>query len=174
MDSQTLRECRTCYQQIDIRARRCPFCHQWQTRWTAICFHPAIAVLPFFLFILLAGLMQRSLFACGEPFDAFRDQVQIVASHVPFGRTDCGPTLVVLGTIKNATDIAWKDLQWELRFFDQEGKLIDTAQSNAFSFLSPARSDTPFKVSLKREFPAEAYASHALRLVAARDAKTWF
>jgi hypothetical protein len=174
MESQTFRQCHTCYQQIDARARRCPFCHQWQTRWAALAFHPATAVVPFALCFVFIAFMQRSLFARGVSFDAFRDQVQVTASHVTFGKTDCGATLAVLGTLKNTSDVAWKDLHWELRFFDREGKLIDTAQSNAYEFVLAARAEAPFKVSVKREFPAEQYASHALRLIAARDAKTLF
>jgi len=166
--------CNMCYQQIDARARKCPFCHHWQNKIQAILFHPAIAILPIVLVFIIGPLMFKRVFDPGKSFDPYKNQVKITGSQLTFGQSDCGQTLVIMGTFKNDSDVTWKDLQLEARFFDHEGKLIDTGQKNEYTFVLQAKSEAPFKLSMKREFPSEKYASHTVRILTAKDAKAPF
>ena len=37
--------CRMCCMEIAAAAKKCPFCHHWQNKFSMITFHPAFAVL---------------------------------------------------------------------------------------------------------------------------------
>lgn len=169
-----LKTCKMCYQQINVQAKKCPYCHHWQSKLSAMMFHPAVAVLPLAFVFIVGPLMLKKTFDPGRRFDAYKEQVHISKSELTFGQTDCGPSLVVLGNFKNDSDVTWKDVQLEVTFFDRDKKLIDTGQKNEYSFVLPAKSEAPFKVSIKREFPVDKYVSHAIRILKAKDAKAVF
>lgn len=174
MEDSNLKLCKMCYQKIDLRARKCPFCHHWQNRIDSVLFHPAIAVLPFAFVFIIVPLMMRSMFDPGESFDKYKDQVKITNSQMVFGQTDCGQNLVILGTFKNNSDVSWKDIQLEARFFDHEGRLIDTGQKNEYFYILQENSEAPFKFSMKKEFPTEKYVTYSISVLNAKDAKAMF
>lgn len=174
MEDSAKKSCNMCFELIDSRARKCPYCHHWQNKLYGFFFHPAIAVLPFALVFLIGPVMMKIMFDPGKSFEKYKELVKITNTNLTFGQTDCGPNLVVLGTFKNNSDVTWKDLQLEVRFFDKEGKLIDTGQKNEYSFVLQAKSEAPFKVSLKKEFPTEKYVSHSIKVLTAKDAKAMF
>jgi hypothetical protein len=164
--------CKMCYSEIDARAKKCPHCQHWQNRLFSVLFQPAVVVL--IIFLILMKLFARSPFDTGRDFKTYKDQVLISRSTLTFGQNNCGPTLVVMGTFKNETDITWKDLHIEVTYFDRSGALIDTGQDYDYSFLVSAKAETPFKISMKREFPADKYSTYNVRILAAKDAKSFF
>ncbi|MDH4239989.1 MAG: FxLYD domain-containing protein, partial [Phycisphaerae bacterium] len=93
-------------------------------------------------------------------------------SEPKFGETSHGPTVVVMGEIKNISNLSWKDVQLEVRFYDKDNNLIDTDQKEKYSFVVPANDISTFKVSIPREFPEEQYASCKVRILSAQDSRT--
>lgn len=47
--------CKICCMEIQKEARKCPFCHHFQTRLSTVMFHPAFAIL--FAFTPFAGIL---------------------------------------------------------------------------------------------------------------------
>ena len=165
--------CKMCCQEIDGRAKKCPFCHHWQHPLLTLGYSPATAVVPIGLFVILFGFMMTRVFNQGEPFEPHQAELTVTQSEMKFGETECGPTVVILGTLSNSGDRGWKDVNAEVKFMDKTGKMIDGDQERQYFAEILPHSETVFKVSMKREFPANQYANYTITIVSARDRQAW-
>jgi len=157
--------------EIPQQARKCPHCHHFQNRWSILMYHPAFAVLFASLPIAVALVMFAVLFDPGENYEAYRDQIVISDSQIAFGDTKSGATVAVIGTIKNTSQISWKEIQFHVDFLDAAGKRVDVGEKEDYSFRLPAGETSSFKLSFRREFPETNYVKHVVRIVGAKDAK---
>ena len=173
--------CKMCYMEINSKAKKCPYCQHWQNKWYMITFHPLFAMIPSIIIMILIfvfmGKMFQGLFSEGEPFAQYASSVSITNTKMVFGVSDCehkSATVGILGKIRNDSAISWKDFLMEARFFDKEGKLVDTTQQRLYYFTVMAGNESTFKVSLKREFPKKTYDSFKIRIISAKDEKQKF
>ena len=150
MENNNQKTCKVCYQSININAKRCPYCRHWQYKWATIFYHPIMAVLPIVLVFILMPVLISHLFSQGKDFERYKNQIQITQSKLNFGEVEGCPKLIILGTLKNNSNVAWKEIQLEVRFYGKEGKLFDTGQTNEFIYILQPNSEAPFKISLKR------------------------
>lgn len=176
MEEITSKTCKICYKEIDSRAKKCPYCQHWQYKFSMVVFHPAFAVffvtIPFVAVFIFMGTTFKDMVDKGEDFTPYRNQIAISEPELKFGETSCGPTVVAMGIMTNKSSLSWKDVQLEVRFYDNNNKLIDTGQKNKYSFVVPANDISTFKVSIPREFPEEQYGSCKVRILSAKDSRT--
>jgi hypothetical protein len=163
--------CPLCCEPVRPAARKCPHCQHYLNKWVLAAYHPLIAMSPMLLvfgvgFYLLSRAIDR-----GQSFEAFRSQVHITHSELQLGELPAGPTVAVVGTIHNDSNVAWKELTIEVQFFDKSHKLIDTKQRQDYSLALPPKDNCAFKISQPREFNLADYASHEVRVITAKDAK---
>ena len=172
-----------CYMEIPCKARKCPYCHQWQNKLSMITLHPAFGVALSGIFItVLFGFMATMLegiFNKGESFSDHKDSMTPIQTEMKFGeQTKCSegkyPTVAVIGKIENKSDIYWKDVVIEAQFFNKQGKLIDTKQKEQYGFIVPAHGDSSFKLSFEIEFSKEEYDNYKVYIRSAKDAKAKF
>lgn len=168
--------CKMCFMEIDSRAKKCPYCHHWQNKLTIVVHNPAfmmlLGIIPMVIVFVFVGIMFQRMFDKGEDFAPYRDQITITECELMFGHNNEGPTVIVMGKMKNDTTISWKEVQLELRFYDRDNKMVDTDQTLKFSFVAPANDVSTFKVSIPREFAEEQYVSAEARVLSAKDART--
>ena len=81
---------------------------------------------------------------------------------------------MVIGKVKNLSPVEWKDVRFQVDFFDPKGQLFDTGQQEGYTWRLLAGQETAFKVSFHRQFPKEKYASYKVRLISAVDARQRF
>ena len=136
-----------------------------------VMFHPAFAVL--FACLPMAGLLFifATVFDTGENYESYQGQIAITDSQLALGDTKSGATIAVLGTIKNTSPVPWKEIQFHVDFFDAQGRRTDVGERGDYSFRLAANGTSSFKVSFRREFPETNYVTHAVRVVAAKDAR---
>jgi hypothetical protein len=178
MSSMSTKTCRTCYMEIDSRARKCPHCHQWQGKLDKVILNPGFAallgIIPLLIFAAVMIFCLQPMFDQGRDFQSYRDQIEVTQSEIKFGQDNCGPTVVVLGTVQNHSDVTWKDVQFAVEFFDKDKKLADADQTNKYFSVFPANDQCAFTVSFRRQFPQEQYVTGKARVVSARDARARF
>ena len=168
------KRCKMCCKEIDRKARKCPYCHHWQNKISLIIYHPAFMVLPLMLMMLFLFYSFSGLFVQGENFAPYKSKINVINSELKFGEIKGKPTVVTIGKIENKSQISWKDIQFELNFFDEDKKLIDGDQKRDYFFVIPANATSTFKVSLLREFPIEKYKSHKVKVLTAKDNRSRF
>ena len=158
MEPSTSKICKMCRKEIDINAKKCPYCQHLQTKMSMIAFHPVVPFIPLIIIFIMIAYFFNTFYSKGENFTPYRDQIEIIETKLKFGEKKCGcPTVVVMGTMINNSDVPWKGVQLEVRFFDSEKELIDTDQEKKYFFVVPANDSSTFKVSIPREFPQEQY-----------------
>ncbi len=169
-----MKTCKTCFSEIDERAKKCPNCQSWQSKTRAISNNPAFSLIMFLIVMFgissyfQSGLTQKIAFA------DYADKITITESRIEFGGSSCGETVAIIGKLKNESEIEWRDITYEITFLDKNNSVLDTGQEHKYSFVLPANEEVPFKVSMKKEFGTEKYKNYKVRLVSARAKLQFF
>src|SRR5687768_18087532 len=165
--------CPMCQMDIPAKAKKCPHCQHFQSRAAMFFYSPAFPIaIALIVFVTLLATVEAALFDRGEEFQNFAGQVKVTDSKIVFGDRKEGPVVAVLGTMKNDSEIPWNEVRFQVDFKDAEGKVIDTAQKHEYSFYIPAKESLAVKLSFRREFPETNYATHSVRVVSAKDARS--
>jgi hypothetical protein len=172
MQEEARKICPMCCSEIAAKAKKCPYCHHLQSRTVRLLYHPAFAALLTVIPLIAMAIVFSMLFREGEDYEPYKDQIVIVQSEMVYGETKAGDTVAVIGAVRNGSAISWKDVQFQVEFFNAAGKRIDTEQKRDYSLTVPAKQTVPFKVSIRREFPKDQYVKYEVRIVSAKDARS--
>ncbi len=134
-----------------------------------VVFHPASAVISACLPLVGILIVFENVFSTGEEYETYKDQIVISNSEIAFGDTKSGATVAVIGTIKNMSQVSWKQVQFHVDFLDAAGKRADVGEKNDYDYQLPAGETSSFKVSFRREFPETNYIKSVVRVVGAKD-----
>jgi len=156
---------------IPQQARKCPCCHHFQNRWTMLMFHPGFAVGLATLPMAATMIVFSSIFDPGQDYEIYKDQIIISDSQISLGETKLDATVAVIGTIRNASQVSWRDVQFHVDFLDGTSRRIDVGAREDHSFRLPAGETSSFKVSFRREFSATNYVKAVVRITGAKDAR---
>lgn len=168
--------CPVCCMSIPAPARKCPYCLQWQSKRAKLhAWVPGVIALVALGAMLTAyAAFFQQIFDRGESFAAHTGEVEVTSSRIEFGAAEDGPTVAVIGRVRNASDVAWKDLVFQVEFRNSAGELGDAGQKIGYYEVLPAGDELAFKVSFHREFAEDAYAKHTVRVVSAEDVRSRF
>ena len=141
--SDNRRACPFCAEAIPQRARVCPRCRQWLTIWSFR--HPVtnslVVGVPVLLLmgVLLNTLLQRFDATMNpRPFYADApDSLRVVESRMLWVETTNGPRIYVVGMLTNQSLVAWKDVEFQCRFFNTNGAMVDAAYPRAWLTILP-------------------------------------
>jgi hypothetical protein len=177
MKTENTTVCKMCYMEISPKAKKCPYCQHFQSKWLMIAYHPLFFIISMVIIVAPMGTMLETTFSEGESFSNYRSAVSVVDTKMVFGVSGCEhktPTIAILGRIQNDSQVSWKDVRLEATFFDKEGRLIDVTQKEQYSFLVAAKDCGTFKLSFQLEFPKEQYDSFKVRIISAKDERKLF
>jgi hypothetical protein len=170
------RTCKLCRMAIPVGARKCPHCHHWQ-RWLSLQNPAILALLILVPVFILNGIVMQTFWGRmvreWEPFPKHSQDVIIVEEKMEFGEDGCGPAVIIVGRVKNATQVDWKDVRFQVEFLNPTGQLFDTGQQEAWTYRLPAGRISPFKISFNRQFPEKEYVSHKVTIISAVDGRQW-
>jgi hypothetical protein len=79
--------------------------------------------------------------------------------------------IVMTGVLTNESGIPWGDVEFECRFFDTGGRMIDVANLHG-NFTVQPHDDTAFRVTCLPGRDTNAYASYRLEITSAKNAHT--
>jgi len=177
-DSSGTKTCGMCRMEIAAEAKKCPYCQHWQSKLSMVTFHPGFGVLflavPMMIIFILTGTMFQRMFSPGENFQQYSDQIRVVTSELRFGEGKCGPTVAVVGRMKNESGVDWKEVNFQVEFLDANGQLVDAGQEFKYLYSLPSGKEVAFKVSFRREFAESVYVVHKIRVISAKDGKARF
>jgi hypothetical protein len=133
--------------------------------------------IPFIaIFIMIGILFEHSYGRVFNPppyYTSFPDAVRVIESRINWVATDKEPRIYVTGIITNQSPIAWKDVEFECRFYDTNGVMVD-AYNRRSDLTIKSNDDSAFRVSVVPSRPAKDYASHKLSVSTARNDKAPF
>jgi hypothetical protein len=100
----------------------------------------------------------------------YAGEIEVTKSEMFFGESKDGPTVFVVGLLRNRSDVPWRKVGMGVRFLDAEGKLIDAAVKADYLRCILPRGETAFKVRTLADLPKERYASYEVVVHSAEDA----
>lgn len=157
--------------EIPVKSRKCPYCHHFQNRFAMWLFHPAFAAVLVMIPFIIMMIAVTSMMDRGQNFAVYASQMVVTNSRIVFGEKKSGPTVAVVGTIKNTSPVPWKDAYFHVDFFGPAGKLTDSGAVENYEYYIPANETASFKVSFTREFPETNYVKTVVRVMGAKDAR---
>ena len=166
--------CSSCREAITAGARKCPHCHARQGHF-AVWFHRLAPFLTFLPLVFLV-LMLRDAFRSSVSFNAYRDSLIVVKStaHYSDAAEKCGAMISVIGTIRNNSNVPWKDLYIEVRYSDSTGNMVDAESAEQYSLLIPPGGEVAFRVRGPAIRPERDYVNHKVAIVSAKDGASRF
>jgi hypothetical protein len=170
--------CRFCAESIPATARICPRCRQWLSFRSFR--HPVVSTLFIALMILIAlailfrvvDHVQR-LMNPPPYYSDFRNSIQILKSNMEWVDTTDGPRLFVMGIVTNQSQFAWRSPEFECRFFNSSGQMIDAANGSSYFTVLPG-ADSAFRVSVKPLRSSNDYSSFRIAISSARNVRSPF
>jgi hypothetical protein len=172
-----LKECPSCCEQINARAIRCPRCHSWQSKWRFDQSNIKHQVIFLALIFGFMAIVFSSLFGSifnPKDFSESKSLLEIKNSKVSYSTKDCGPSITVICTISNNSDIAWKDFNFEAQFYNENNDLIDTVSDQNYDLLLLANDESTFKITGSADKPEALYHHHKVIIKDARENSSLF
>ena len=97
--------------------------------------------------------------------------LSVVASRMNFGTADNKPMVYVICVITNKTDMAWKDLEVDARFFNKTGTLIDAHTYHDSSTILP-HDEMALRMGTTPFDSLSDYETYKIYIRSARDARS--
>lgn len=162
------RTCPFCAETIHAAAKVCPRCRQWLSLRSIR--HPIVGFLAVSLPVLLGlGVLRYGVILRFErmfnppPFySEMPNALVILESRMNWVQTTNGPRIYVTGILTNRSAVAWKDIEFECRFFGTNGVMLDAANTQS-RFTILAEDDLAFRVVVVPARSAGDY--HALKVL---------
>ena len=166
------KQCPTCCEQINAKATRCPRCQSWQSKWRfdqSNIKHQLIFALV--LFSLLGGLYFTVFSSILNPknFEESKSLLTVTDTTFNYSIKDCGASISVIGTIINNSDVTWKDVYFEIQFFNKENILIDTISENEYDLVILQEDTSTFKITGLADKQKSEYDHHNVIIKSARE-----
>ncbi len=179
MNNPEKRICPLCAEIIDVKAKLCPHCRQWLT-WKSFR-HPMVGMLVHVLpvtvvWVVLMSVMFSNLERLQNPkpyYSEFPNSLKILESRMNWARTENGLRIYVTGVLTNTSPVTWKEAEFDCRFFDSRGMLMDAGTGHGYATILPFDDDA-FRVAIIPTAPTNKYASFKISVGNARNAKGWF
>lgn len=179
MNAGNQRECPFCAETILTEAKVCPHCHQWLTlcsfRNPVVTTCVMTALLLALFAILWAGVVSYYGRLINSPpyYTEFLGTLRVTESRMGWGE-QCDKTYIyITGVLTNQSQIAWKSVEFDCRFYDRNGKLVDASNGHGYFTINP-NDDSAFRVSVTPAAPTNDYASFKISVSNARNGKSWF
>lgn len=175
MNSEATRVCPYCAEPVKTAAKVCPRCRNWLSVYSLRNPAVLIAILCLWCFATTAGLLIsiERLIHSGMDFTPYRGSISVLESRMNFGTEDNEPAVYVVAVVTNKSDIAWRDIELDARFFDKTGTLIDAQTDSDYSTIWP-HGDSAFRIKLKPSHDLSDYQSYKVFVRSARDAHSRF
>ncbi len=169
-DSGTSKACVICGEEIRAIARRCRYCHGWQTRLPLDPNDPRTVGIAFVVLVAL-GLLALAITCWPRPpLDEGFKQLKVSSAQLTVGQSgDKGVLISVSCRVQNPTRTVWHNLDFNVFFFDAAGKQIELVTSSSYAPL-PAVSEEPFVINIVGHREPASY--HSVK-VAVRWARPW-
>jgi hypothetical protein len=159
--------CPFCDETIKATAKVCPRCRQPLSLRSIR--HPVTAflvlTLPTLLFIILLVVSMVSgldrIFNPKPSYTGYLGSLQVTESRMNWVYSSNGLHGYVVGIVTNQSQIAWKGIEFDCRFFNTNGILVDAAGGTSPYTIEP-HDESAFRVTIYPTRPTNDYASCAL------------
>ena len=169
------KKCPYCFEDTKPAAKVCPHCRNWLSIFSLRNPVVGMVVGSMLSIILIIGFLTfvKQLMNPGRDFSPYRDSISVVESRMNFQTDQTGQAIYVVGVLTNKCELAWKNPQLDLRFYNQSGTLIDAASTTAVGLIYP-NGELAFRIKNRPSHALSEYNSCKVFVRAAFDPRTRF
>ena len=175
MNDPEKRTCPFCAEVIKAEAKLCPRCHQWLTLKSFR--HPLVMLLvhvvPLAVLWVGGAIFTFSLldsFQNPKPYySEFPNSLKIIESRMNWVQTEKGLRIYITGVLTNTSPVTWKEAEFNCRFFDSHGVMLDADTGHGYVAILPY-DDTAFRISIIPIARTNDYTSFKISVGNARNA----
>jgi predicted nucleic acid-binding Zn ribbon protein len=173
------RICPFCGEIIKVEAKLCPRCRQWLTLKSFR--HPlvmmlthSVPLLGIWVVFMAAMFSFLNRFQNPKPYySEFPGTLKVVESQMNWVQTREGLRIYATGVLTNTSPVGWKDVEFDCRFFNDKGVMVDADTGHSFMTILP-NADAAFRISIAPAAPTNEYASFKVSIGNARNTKSLF
>ena len=166
------KKCYSCCEEIKAEAKQCPHCQSYQSPINRVIKSPAGGAIIGLVFVwVLFVWFIGNRFENNAIYDP-KEVLTIADSSIKFKDASCGKQVVVLGRISNKGEEVLTDIVFDVEFYDQDGKLIDSVSDTEYDLVVPPGSTKSFKIKGSSGANEELYATHKI-VVAKAEPDQW-
>jgi hypothetical protein len=130
------KSCIACFETIDARARKCPHCHQVQTKVANAVNLPAVSAVALAICFVLVGWFAYVIVQLGHK-EGFNSQLESGPARVRIATPDGHTTVSCFAPIRNKSDLPWERPSLQAEYFNGKKDLIDVQHSRESFSLYP-------------------------------------
>ncbi|MBF0531275.1 MAG: hypothetical protein HQK55_18805 [Deltaproteobacteria bacterium] len=139
--------------------------------WSASCLLKGkivrIRSILFGIFLLSIAITAHA-YTKTQPVDDPASILQISDTTFSYSKED-GNIITTIGTIKNLSNMRIGEVVFEVKYFDQAKKLIDTVTQSPYQVVVPPSQEVSFRVRDTADKPMDSYVSSTVRVVSAEQ-----
>lgn len=106
-------------------------------------------------------------------YSEFPDSLKVLESRMNWAQTRDGLRIFLAGVLTNDSPVAWRAEEFDCRFFDANGVMVDGSTGYGNVTVCP-HDDAAFRVSIVPTALTNDYASFTISVGHARNARSWF
>lgn len=106
-------------------------------------------------------------------YEEFPNALQVLQSRMNWIETKDGPRIYLTGILTNQSPITWHGVEFECRFFDTSGAMVDAASARGSVTVRP-NDDSAFRASVAPSGTSNDYRSFKIMVSTARNTKGLF
>jgi hypothetical protein len=172
-DAEQTKVCPLCAETIKAAAKVCPYCRKSQRRWVFMTRYDLSAILVAMLFVeavfLLCTILERK-----RDFALDREKVQVLNFHFALDKGESETNIIFFGVVTNKSEHAWEVGDYEIRYFDSRGNLVNMDRASSLITVFP-HSDSSFRCDLLSSHNSiPDYAATKVTVVSAEDPRAPF
>lgn len=179
MNAENSRICPFCAESINLVAKLCPRCRQWLTIRSLR--NPAVFIwlhggLLAAVWIVMGFWFLRAMNRLENPkpyYSAFPQALRVVESRMNWAQTKDGQRIYLTGILTNQSPVAWRGIEFDCRFYNSAGVMVDAANARASLTIQP-NDDSAFRAVVIPGCATNDYGSYKLLVSTARNAKGLF
>jgi hypothetical protein len=174
------RTCPFCAETISAVAKVCPRCRQWLSFRSlrnpvvgGFLVASAMMTLWFGMGVALEKNLKR---LSSQPpyYEEFPNALQVLQSRMNWVETKDGLRIFVTGMVTNQSAIPWHGVEFECRFFDANGALLDAANARGGYLTVRGNDDSAFRVAVVPGGASNDYHAFKILVSTAQNTKSSF
>jgi predicted nucleic acid-binding Zn ribbon protein len=164
VEATEIKLCKVCREPIPFEAKKCIKCQSWQSYRDYYRNNPQLWYSILFLLITIPLMLLPFYFLRmdhGAAFTKYRDQIELISSDMRFDVDRDGrfQKVITIGKLKNNSPYSWKDIHFEVQYFDQNDKLIATTSEKIHDLVLLPGTEHAFQIVSQAEGPEMLYSS---------------
>ncbi len=109
----------------------------------------------------------------GPYYTDYSNALEILQSRINWVETSNGPRVYVTGILTNRSPIAWSGVEFECRFYNAEGNMVDVGNARGYLTVQPW-DDSAFRAGVEPLMGSNDYRSFSISVSTARNSRSPF